>query len=248
MRTAVIQSFCNTDRPAWISRCLDSVRHWCECHGYDWCFYGDELFARVPDWYMAKTGPGPVAADYARLVLAQEKLAAGYHTVIWLDADTLVLDDALQLTTDRSCAFGQEFWVQEEQGGLKVRRNVHNAVCLFHQDDVVLPFLAETVASIIRRANPDHIAPQMVGPKLLTALHSLHDFALLPQAGALSPAVVNDLVAGDGPALSLLLARTPVPLQAVNLCASLITPSAAAHVIDKAFLLLSAGHNYPPND
>jgi len=55
-------------------------------------------------------------------------------------------------------------------------------------------------------------------------------------------------VAGDGPALSLLLARTPVPLQAVNLCASLITPSAAAHVIDKAFLLLSAGHNYPPTD
>lgn len=239
MRTAVIQSFRTTDTPEWISRCLDSVKQWCATRQYDWCFCGDELFARVPGWYMDKTGPGPVAADYARLVLAQEKLAAGYDTVIWLDADTLVLDDALQLTTDRSCAFGQEFWVQEEQGKLKVRRNVHNAVCLFHQGDVVLPFLAETVASIIRRADPDHIAPQMVGPKLLTALHSLHDFALLPQVGALSPAVVTDLVAGGGQALAQLLAHTPVPLQAVNLCASLITPADADRVIDNASLLRS---------
>jgi hypothetical protein len=66
----------------------------------------------------------------------------------------------------------------------------------------------------------DRISPQMVGPRLLNALHPLADFALLPQVGALSPEVVADLVAGQGPALDLLHRESRVPLQAVNVSAS----------------------------
>lgn len=238
MAVIVIQSFRTENVPSWITSCLASVRHWCEAKGYTWHFVGDELFDHVPSWYLDKTGHGPVAADYGRLVLLQEALASGdYDEAIWLDADTCILDEAMTFAPVQSCAFGQEFWVQEDSGVLRVRKNVHNAACVFKQGCVVLPFLAETVASIIRRADPDHIAPQMVGPKLLSALHSLYGFDLLPQAGALSPAVIDDLVAGGGPALALMLEKTPVPLQCVNLCASLVSESSADIVLANLDLL-----------
>ncbi len=226
MKTLVIQSFRNQDIAPWIQRCLDSVRVWCDAQGYQRCFVGDEIFDVVPDWYMDKTGKGPVATDFARLVLIREALTnQDFEQAIWLDADVFVLDPAMTLDCVGSCAFGQEVWVQQAKTGsgkLEARKNVHNAVCLFRQGCVVLPFLMETVLSIIRRANPDKIAPQMVGPKLLSALHSLHDFDLLPQVGAVSPEVARDIIAGEGAALTLLQKESVIPLQALNLCASLI--------------------------
>ena len=226
MNTLVIQSFRNQNIPPWIQRCLDSVRVWCEVQGYQRCFVGDEIFDLVPDWYMDKTGKGPVATDFARLVLIRETLNnQGFDQAIWLDADVYVLDPNMTLDCPGSCAFGQEVWVQQAKAGtgkLEARKNVHNAVCLFRRGCVVLPFLIETVLSIIRRANPDKIAPQMVGPKLLSALHSLHDFHLLPQVGAISPDVARDIIAGGGPALALLQSESVMPVQALNLCASLI--------------------------
>jgi hypothetical protein len=65
----------------------------------------------------------------------------------------------------------------------------------------------------------------------------LHDFDLLPQVGALSPAVVADISRGGGPALDLLKQQTPVPLQAVNLCASLIDDKSAERVLENRDLL-----------
>ena len=238
MKTLVIQS-CRTDNiPAWIQSCLDSVRVWIEIHGYHRCFIGDEIFDLVPDWYMEKTGKGPIATDYARLVLMKHALEnQGFDQVIWLDADVFILDTAMHLESLGSCAFGQEIWVQTDRGKLKVRKNVHNAVCLFRQGCVVLPFLIETIASIVRRAVPDKISPQMVGPKLLTALHSLHDFDLLPQVGAISPDVASDIIAGGGDALSLLQEKTTVPLQAANLCASLMNDEEGIIVVDGLHLL-----------
>lgn len=238
MNTLVIQSSPTTGVPSWIARCQASVRDWCEAKGYTWRFIGDEMFDLVPPWYLKKTGRGPVAADYARLKLLQVALDdEGYDQAMWFDADVLVLDRQMTLDYSQSCAFGQEAWIQEEAGGLRVRRNVHNAVCAFRRGCVVLPFLIATVASIIRRADPGHIAPQMVGPKLLSALHSLYGFDLLPQAGALSPAVTTDLARGGGPALALLKQQSAVPLQAVNLCASLIDDETADRVLEHAGLL-----------
>src|SRR5690606_22663210 len=169
--------------------------------------------------------------DLARLKLAQMALQEGYREAIWLDADVLVFDRDMQFAFEGSCAFGQEVWVQEHEGRLAARRNVHNAVAAFRQDCVVLPFLIHTVESLIRRVHAEHIAPQMVGPKLLTALHSICGFALLPQVGALSPEVVRDICAGKGPALDLLRRKSEVKPQAVNLCASLIDDAAAEQVI-----------------
>ncbi|MDG2177021.1 MAG: hypothetical protein P8M72_12955 [Gammaproteobacteria bacterium] len=231
-RTLVLQSYRTDPVPDWIQQCIDSVQSWCNKQNLTWRFIDDDLFDLVPDWYMDKTGKGPIATDYARLVLMQNALATeDVEQVIWLDADIFILDDDMQISSEKSCAFGQEIWIQENQGTIRARKNVHNAVCLFKQGCAVLPFLTETVASIIQRVDPDKIAPQMVGPKLLSALHSLYDFSLLPQVGALSQEVAADIKAGSGPALDLLLEKTSVPLQAVNLCASLMSEVDACAVI-----------------
>lgn len=213
--------------------CVTSVRQWADSQGYNYAFLGDEIFDLVPQWYRDKVGSKlPVATDYARLLLCQQAFAAGYEQAIWFDADLLVLDPNLHITFDGTCAFGQEVWVQEREGKLEVRRNIHNAVCVFRSGCPVLPFLIHTVESLMRRVDPVHIAPQMVGPKLLQALHPLADFALLPQISALSPAVVADLIAGGGPALTLFQQRSTVTPQAVNVCASLIAPEQARAVIE----------------
>ena len=63
--------------------------------------------------------------------------------------------------------------------------------------------------------------PQFIGPKLLTALHNIVHFDVVENVGMLSPAVVKDLVAGQGDCLDLFNKRAPVSLAAVNLCSSL---------------------------
>lgn len=217
---------------SWMARCLASVEEWAGRQAYEYLFIGDEIFETVPDWYLAKVaGKLPVATDYGRLVLIRDALKAGYDEVIWFDADLVIFDQSLELVFEGTCAFGHEVWIQQPGLRLEARRNVHNAVCVFRQDCPVLPFLLHTVESLIRRVDADRISPQMVGPRLLNALHPLADFALLPQVGALSPAVVEDLVAGQGPALDLLRKESRVPLQAANVSASVNAPELAAAAV-----------------
>lgn len=218
---------------------MASVEQWAQRLGYDYRVVGDEIFDTVPAWYLAKVGTRlPIATDYGRLVLLQQALSAGYAEVLWLDADMLIFDQQLQPAVEGSCAFSQEVWIQQNKEGLQARRNVSNALCLFRQGCPVLPFLLHTVASLVRRVDASRIAPQFVGPKLLNALHPLCEFALVPEVGALSPLVLADLCGGDGAALALLRDRSARPLQAVNLCASLIDTASAATVIAR---LLQAG-------
>lgn len=212
--------------------CLTSVEQWTAGLGHEYLFIGDEIFETVPDWYLAKVANKlPVATDYGRLVLMRDALKAGYDEVIWFDADLLIFDQSLQLMFDGTCAFGQEVWIQQPGIRLEARRNVHNAVCVFRQNCPILPFLLHTVESLIRRVDADRISPQMVGPRLLNALHPLADFPLLPQVGALSPEVVADLAAGQGPALDLLRKESRVPLQAANVSASVNQPEMAAAAV-----------------
>ena len=229
----VIQSCSPHRQHGWIGSCLTSVQRWAKSEGHEYCFIGDEIFALVPAWYMAKVSNKlPVATDYARLTLARQALAEGYSEVIWCDADLLVLDPSMTFDFDGTCAFGQEVWVQQKEGRLRARRNVHNAVCVFRRGCPVLPFLIHTVESLMRRVDPAHVAPQMCGPKLLQALHPLCDFAVLPEVGALSPLVVADLCGqGSGKALALMLRQSEVLPEAVNLCASLLAPADAGSLI-----------------
>lgn len=62
----------------------------------------------------------------------------------------------------------------------------------------------------------------MIGPKLLKTLNSLADFTLVPEAGALSPALLAEWIGEPGDAMACYERANRPPLAMVNLCSSLV--------------------------
>ena len=94
---------------------------------------------------------------------------------------------------------------------------------MFTATPPVLDFLIHTVESIIHRADPKHIAPQMVGPKLLKALNTFADFDLEHAAGAMSPELLDALLSDNSEITSYFKAAQISPPKLMNLCASLVS-------------------------
>jgi hypothetical protein len=97
----------------------------------------------------------------------------------------------------------------------------------------VLGFLAYLSESIIERADEAHIAPQMVGPKLLKTLNNLAQFTLVPEAGAVSPELLAEWVGEAGPATACHKQATHVQLALVNLCSSLTHSEEAVRRVEQ---------------
>ncbi len=202
---------------------MASVRDWADGIGADYRFYGDELFERVPDWYLEKTKNRiVVATDLARLVLAKELLKEGYDRVVWCDADLLVFaPQDLSLTVNEEYAFGREVWVQlDAKGRLKSYRKVHNAYFVFTQANSFLDFYIQSCLSIIRRIEGEMV-PQIVGPKLLSTLHNIVEFPVVEDVGMFSPLVLRDLLEDTSDAITLMQAETRADIVAANLCSSM---------------------------
>ena len=210
-------------RPQWMDDCLASVQQWAAHHGFDYRFIGDELFDQLPQSYRSKVADrGPILADLGRLQLLQNHLQREGGQALWLDADTLCVDiDWLPSLAGHSL-FGEECWVQKNNKDRWQRYiTPHNAFLAFTAGSPILPFLSHATESIISRADTAHIAPQMVGPKLIKALHNLAPFCLLPAAGALSPALISELTTTPAEAVACYQQGGREPLAMVNLCASL---------------------------
>ncbi|MBL6946795.1 MAG: hypothetical protein ISR47_09155 [Rhodospirillales bacterium] len=223
MKTIVYQSFRTTGVPAWMNTCMASVKEWAVGEGFDYRFLGDEIFDSVPGWYRDKAGGKiPIVTDLARLRLARVFIEEGYDRTIWLDADVLVFDPGnFTISVVEEFAFGEEVWVQpSKSGGLQAYRHVHNAICVFVSGNSMLDFYIHACESILGRVEGG-VPSQLVGPKLLTALHNMIGFALIPEVGMLSPLTLRDVASGGGPALDLLRERQSAPLRAANLCSSL---------------------------
>ena len=221
--SVVVQSF-HADPPAWVTRCLDSVRAWTAAAGHAYRFVDDGLFNRVPEWARAKTAHRPmVASDLARLYLLGEILGEG-ETAIWLDADVFVADpDALTAHLDLSAGYllGREHWVQPAvKNRPRVRRSVHNALCAFRPDNPFRAFYADAAERILARHDGKAMVPQLLGPKFLTALDNMMGLPATPAVNMASPLVLADLAAGGGPALADLHAASPIAPAALNLCQS----------------------------
>jgi hypothetical protein len=222
VRKVVLQS-APSDKPEWVSECIDSVSEWASAIGADYVYFDDRFFDVLPDWYQSKlVGRGPILADLARLLHIKTLLAEGVDSVIWCDADTLVVDAYWRPEIPLHSRFGEEFWLQcNKAGALEVRRQPHNAFMIFSQASPVLDFLIHTTQSLIRRVDPAHIAPQMVGPKLIKALHTFADFELEPAAGAMSPLLMQALLSGDPATINVFNNALSTPPKMMNLCASL---------------------------
>jgi hypothetical protein len=219
--TLVIQSHRSPLPYRWIDRCLESVRDWCALRGCEYRFMGDELFDCVPESIREKTRSQPViATDLARLLTLRDALNTGYQTVVWMDADVLILESSAFALPDVPCAVGREVWVQQDRHGrLKSYKKIHNAFLMFAQGDSFLDFYADTAERLLR-LNDGPVPAQFIGPKLLTALHNVVGLPVLESAGMLSPMVIRDILAGAGSALDLFVENSPQPIAAANLCVS----------------------------
>lgn len=233
MRTLVVQSHRSPLPVPWLQACIDSVANWSQLHGYDYRWLGDELFDGVPTALREKTrGHLPMTADLARLQVLQEAIAAGYQRAVWVDADVLVLAPKKLSLGDGDHGFGREVWVQarndrgSEPGSLRVYQKIHNAFMHFTATSTVLPFYADTASRLLIRHQGEQLAPQLIGPKLLTALHNLAAFNVLETAAMLPPLVARDLARYEanstiGPALALFNQHSNTQPAALNLCSSL---------------------------
>ena len=210
-------------RPDWVGRCMTSVADWSQRHGYSYHCIGDELFEWVTPGLRAKLHDRtPILADLARLRWIESELAVRGGLVVWIDADTLVVDPTWHMPDWTHTFFGEECWVQPTpEGAWRAVQSPHNAFMGFTAASPVLGFLAYLSESIIERADAAHLAPQMVGPKLLKAFNNLTQFTLVPEAGAVSLELLAEWVGEAGPATACYEQAARAPLALVNLCSSL---------------------------
>ena len=220
--TLVIQSHRNPLPFNWMTACLRSVKDWADDNAYDYRFIDDALFDCLDADLRQKLGAQKViASDLARLIHLQRSLDEGYDCVLWCDADFLVFDAQKFILPDCEYALGREVWVQYDNSGkLRAYRKVHNAFLMFRRGNSFLDFYVDSAQRLLQ-LNQGGIPAQFIGPKLLTALHNIVICPVLELAGMLSPLVMNDLLAGQGKALSLFLEKSTHPVTAANLSASL---------------------------
>ncbi len=220
--TLVIQSHRRPLPLAWLEPCLDSVAGWARSRGYDYRFYGDEIFALLdPALYRRLAARPVIASDLARLKASQSALADGYRRVVWCDADLLVFRPRDFRLPRADFALGREVWVQ--RGGDRGWRSyfrVHNALLMFARGNSFLDFYAATAERLLH-VNRGPMPPQFIGPKLLAALHNIACFPVMESAAMLSPPVMRDLLDGGGGALDLFREKSPAAPAGANLCASL---------------------------
>jgi hypothetical protein len=202
---------------------MASVADWSQQQGYHYHCIGDKLFDWVTPGLRAKLQDrNPILADLARLRWIESELAVRGGLVVWIDADTVVVDPTWHIPDWTHTFFGEECWVQPTaDGAWRAFQSPHNAFMGFTAASPVLGFLAYLSESIIERADAAHIAPQMVGPKLLKALNNLAQFTLVPEAGVVSPELLAEWVGEAGPAAVCYEQAARAPLALVNLCSSL---------------------------
>ena len=191
---------------------MRSVADWSQQQGYDYHCIGDELFDWVvPEFRDKLYDRTPILADLARLRWIESELAVRGGLVVWIDADSVVIDPTWRIPDSTHTFFGEECWVQPTaEGAWRAYQSPHNAFMGFTAASPVLGFLAYLSYSIIERADVAHIAPQMVGPKLLKALNNLAQFTLVPEAGAVSPDLLAEWVT-RAPRLPVMSRRLEAP-------------------------------------
>jgi hypothetical protein len=208
--TIVIQTFRNHAIPAWIARCLDSVRTWAGLHGHDYSLAGDEFFDLCGPDYLARGRKNPQAiTNLARLVATRQRLNAGYRRVIWMDADMFVFDPAglvfdfpaERLTT--GYAFGREVWLtRDDAGALHVTPpRAHNAATFFTRSAVDLDMLIALIRHIDARR--EIFSNYQVGVTLLRGLQYSLMFPTFSHVGVFSPVLLRALAERDQEILRL---------------------------------------------
>jgi hypothetical protein len=223
MKTTVLQSFRTSNVPAWMQRCMASVRAWAELHGYDYEFMDDRIFNLCGTDYLEQVGDNKRSiTNLARLELIRLRLAGQYERAVWLDADTFVfVPSAFRVDIGAGYAFSREVWVDHDQAGrIFIEERVHNATCVFTRGQADLDFFIR-IARYIAATRQIRESFQ-VGVRLLSGLQYPLGFPLLQDSAMFSPAILRALVTGDDRLIEALARGHAHPVHAANLCWSLI--------------------------
>jgi len=191
MSTIVFQSYRTHDVPAWITRCLGSVRSWAAERGYVYEFIDDRLFDLLPPWYSAAVGHRLLPrTNLARLLAARSFLAQGHERVIWVDADVLVFDPASWSPREGEdgFAFTREMWFETRWGAPVARFGVNNAVFVLAAGNPFLDFCVWAHERIARTNTEIH--DYATSTRLLTDLNRGAPLPLITSVGLVS-AIVN---------------------------------------------------------
>ena len=221
MNTLVVQSY-KSQFPNWLRKCQDSVRTWTEKHNYDYNFIDDAIFSLNPDWFNDKLKHRlPIKSDLARLLYIKNHLLK-YERVVWFDIDTFIFAPDLFSLSDTPYLFGEERWIQPHKNSWRIYKNACNAFCQFQRGNAFLEFYIDTALRIISDVDPNHIAPQLIGPKLLTALHGAITLPLTPAVGSASPWLIQTCAQNNDRLINRIAhTLTHTPCVALNMCASL---------------------------
>jgi hypothetical protein len=194
-RTLVVQSFRRTDVPAWIERCLDSVRRWTRSRGFEYAFYGDEFYDLCGPEYLARVGGNPRSiTNLARLEITRIKLAEGYDRVIWLDADVFVFDtERFVMHTDAGYAFSHEAWVTKAPNGRAqlAYTSLHNAAFIFTPQQTDLELFIRIIRHIVMTRSIG--SNYQVGVRLISGLAYSLEIPTITCVGMFGPDVIDAL-------------------------------------------------------
>ncbi len=226
MKTIVYQSFRTENVPAWISRCMESVRRWTAQNQFGYRFYDDRFFDLVPrELYPRASAFKCVLSDYARLVAAKQLLEEGWERAIWLDADALVFDpDHFEIEVTHGYAFCREVWLDRVfLGSPQFRLTVNNSVSVFCRDQTIIDFYLELARKILAGTQP--ITTLSIGTDVLLNLRRTAPFPLLTSVGIFGSEMAERYLSRDERFLRQYLAYQTSPIRAVNLCLSHQVPT-----------------------
>jgi len=225
MKTVVYQSFRTENVPSFISRCMDTVRHWAGLRGFDYRFIDDRMFDYAPDWYREKADNDKcLVSDLTRLELAREFLSGGYQRSVWVDADIVIFEpDGFTVEISEGFALCREIWVDRKSDWFRppvTAENVNNSVSVFCSDNDFLDYYIDKCKSIVR--NTSILSPIEVGTKFLTSHHKDKPLKLIQDVGLFSPVVMNDIATGGRSYLRAYGRDFRTRIHAANLCNSFL--------------------------
>ena len=220
MKTLIIQSYRRHDVPAWIDRCLLSVRAWAASSGHDYLLTDDSAFDLCGPDYLAKVGDNPRSkTNLCRLELIARAHADGYDRAIWMDADIFVFaPKRLVFEPADGIVFSRETWLWPKGEGWEIIKTLNNCVVASPSGDKDLGFIIGAIRHVAAHHPIDHNF--RVGVDLIRGLHRFMHFDLTSSVGMFSNHTVVAIAHGREGLLRLQAIHHQAPVYAANLCAS----------------------------
>lgn len=224
---------------------MEIVPLWAERHGFEYRFFDDGFFDRVPAWFKRRVNHLVLPmSDLARLLVGQDLLNEGFERVIWVDADVLIFDiDQFRIDIPGTCAFCKEWWLgPNAENKMQLYSRVNNAVSMFTRESSVLDFYIESAQAFVRHKR-SQIGHADIGTQFLSRLHALAHFPLLTDVGMISPWLLNDIAEGPGELTQRYMQHTNTPIFAANLCGSMVRGGITEQMVERVVgqLLASRG-------